>query len=96
MSGRLLGAPLESETEVIEFDSPKAFATRAIRGPRLTTRFELDEVEDGTQVTIDVTGDVPGGKFGERLAENFLRRELTVSLQRLQGLGEADAQEPIA
>jgi uncharacterized protein YndB with AHSA1/START domain len=96
MSGRILGQSLESETEVIEFESPTAFATRAIRGPRLTTHFALDPVEDGTQVTIDVTGEVPGGKLGERLAEGFLRRELTASLQRLQGLGEADAQQPIA
>jgi uncharacterized protein YndB with AHSA1/START domain len=96
MSGRILGQTLESETEVIEFDNPHGFATRATRGPRLTTRFALESVEDGTQVTIDVTGEVPGGKLGERLAEGFLRRELTASLQRLQGLTEADTQEPIA
>ncbi|MBV9325783.1 MAG: SRPBCC family protein [Chloroflexi bacterium] len=96
MSGRLLGQSLESETEVVEFDAPNVFVTRAIRGPRLTTRFSLDAVEDGTDVKVDVMGDVPGGAIGERLAEGFLRRELTTSLRRLQALLEADAQESIA
>jgi hypothetical protein len=90
-SGRLLGQPLESETEVIDFQPPCVFATRAIRGPQLTTRFELQSAGDTTRVLVDVSGDVPGGFVGERLAEGFLRRELTASLARLRALGEAAA-----
>jgi len=101
MSGRLLGQSLESETVVVEIDEPTVFVTRAIRGPRLTTRFSLEPqadegAADGTLVRVEVTGDVPGGVIGERLAEGFLRRELTSSLQRLQTLVEADGSEAIA
>jgi uncharacterized membrane protein len=88
-SGRLLGQPLESETEVVIFEPPRLFVTRAIRGPRLTTRFSLDIVGDGTRVDVDVSGDVPGGAIGARLAEGFLRKELTASLERLRALCES-------
>jgi hypothetical protein len=87
--GRLLGQELESETEVVGFEPPRLFATRAIRGPRLTTRFELATIGDGTRVDVDVSGDVPGGAIGARLAEGFLRKELSVSLKRLRALGES-------
>jgi uncharacterized protein YndB with AHSA1/START domain len=95
MSGRVLGQSLESETEVVEYEAPRVFVTRAVRGPRLTTRFALKAEDDATRVEVDVTGEVPGGAIGERLAEGFLRRELTASLQRLQTLCESDAQESI-
>jgi uncharacterized protein YndB with AHSA1/START domain len=88
LSGRLLGQTLESETEVVSFEPPRLFATRAIRGPRVHTRFELVALPDGTRVDIDVTGEVPGGAIGARLAEGFLRKELAASLQRLRLLGE--------
>jgi uncharacterized protein YndB with AHSA1/START domain len=87
-SGRLLGQVLESETEVITFEPPRLFATRAIRGPRLVTRFELEAVPDGTRVALNVSGEVPGGALGAMLAEGFLRRELTASLDRLRALAE--------
>jgi uncharacterized membrane protein len=87
-SGRLLGQVLESETEVVTFEPPRLFSTRAIRGPRLTTRFELDALPDGTRVGVHVSGDVPGGALGAMLAEGFLRRELAASLDRLRVLGE--------
>jgi uncharacterized protein YndB with AHSA1/START domain len=90
-SGRLLGQSLESETEVVEFQPPRVFCTRAIRGPQLTTRFELEPSGDSTRVLVDVTGVVPGGFVGERLAESFLKRELSASLERLRALGEATA-----
>ena len=95
MSGRLLGQSLESETEVVEFEDQRLFTTRAVRGPRLVTRFHLEPQGEATQVTVQVGGEVPGGAIGERLAEGFLRRELTTSLERLQALGEADGQDSI-
>ena len=92
MSGRLLSQVIESETEVTECVPPTRFATRAIRGPRLLTRFALEPLLGSTRVVIEVMGEVPGGAIGERLAEGFLRRELTASLQRLRALSEATAQ----
>jgi uncharacterized membrane protein len=89
MAGRLLGQVLESETEVVAFEPPKVFATRAIRGPKLHTRFDLDAQAESTRVRLDVSGDVPGGRLGGMLAEGFLRRELTASLERLRVLCEA-------
>jgi uncharacterized protein YndB with AHSA1/START domain len=91
MAGRMLGQVLESETEVVAFDPPRLFATRAIRGPRLNSRFDLDALPQGTRVRLDVTGEVPGGRLGGILAEGFLRRELVASLDRLRALCEAEA-----
>lgn len=88
MSGRLLGQVLESETEVVAFEPPRLFTTRAIRGPRLVTCFVLESLAFGTRVAVDVSGEVPGGALGARLAEGFLRKELAASLQRLRALGE--------
>jgi uncharacterized membrane protein len=88
MSGKLLGQTLESETEVVTFEPARAFATRAIRGPRLTTHIQLEPVPEGTRVEVSVSGDVPGGRLGEMLADGFLRRELTASLERLRQLAE--------
>jgi uncharacterized membrane protein len=87
--GKLLGQTLESETEVVTFEPPRAFATRAIRGPRLTTRIQLDPLPEGTRVEVAVSGDVPGGRLGEMLADGFLRRELVASLDRLRQMGES-------
>ena len=88
-SGRLLGQVLESETEVVTFERPRIFSTRAIRGPRLVTCFTLESLPFGrTHVEVDVNGDVPGGVLGAMLAEGFLRKELTTSLDRLRALGE--------
>jgi uncharacterized protein YndB with AHSA1/START domain len=89
-SGRLLGQALESETEVVEYLPPKLFATRAVRGPRLLTRFELEALGDGTRVYVDVSGEVPGGAIGNMIAEGFLRRELATSLERLRTISESD------
>jgi len=88
-TGRLLGQPLESETEVVQFEPPLRMVTQAIRGPRLRTTFDLQEGAQGTLVKVEVSGDVPGGALGARLAEGFLRRELAVSLERLRGACEA-------
>jgi uncharacterized protein YndB with AHSA1/START domain len=91
--GRLLGKALESETEVIDFEPPRLFMTRAIRGPRLTTRFELQAEPDATRVVVDVVGEVPGGALGSKLAEGFLRKELTASLIRLRAIGESQSRQ---
>lgn len=89
-SGKVLGQSLESETEVIHFEPPRAFATRAVRGPRLTTAFLVEPAPDGTHVEVAVSGEVPGGGLGSMLAEGFLRKELSASLARLRLVGEVD------
>jgi hypothetical protein len=89
-TGRLLGQSLQSETEVISFEQPRLFATRAIRGPRLITRFHLESLPHGSRVDVDVSGEVPGGGLGEMLAEGFLRKELTASLERLRSICERE------
>ena len=71
------------------FEPPRLFATRAIRGPRIETRFTLEPLETGTRVDVQVSGEVPGGALGARLAAGFLRKELTASLDRLRELGES-------
>jgi hypothetical protein len=88
ISGKLLGQTLESETEVVTFEPARAFATRAIRGPRLTTRIQLEPLAQGTRVEVSVSGDLPGGRLSEMLADGYLRRELATSLDRLRQLAE--------
>lgn len=88
-TGTLLGQSLEGETEVIAFEPPCVFVTRAVRGPRLTTRFLLEDCGGRTRVHVDVSGDVPGGFIAERLAEGFLRNQLAASLERLRVIGES-------
>jgi hypothetical protein len=87
-TGHLLGQQIESETQVIQFEPPGVFVTRAVRGPRLTTRFSLQAEGEVTRLEVDISGEVPGGFIGERLAEGLLRKELTASLERLRALGE--------
>jgi uncharacterized membrane protein len=99
--GRLMGQLLESETQVVEFESPSRFATQAIRGPRLYSRFTLGSQPFGTHLALVVTGEVPGGRLGAIVAEGFLRSELTRSLERLRALCEretavAAASEPVS
>jgi uncharacterized membrane protein len=89
VSGRLMGQTLESETEVVGFEPPRVFATHAFRGPRVDTRFVLEPLPHGTRVEVIVSGEVPGGALGARLAEGFLRKELAASLERLRAIGEA-------
>ena len=96
VQGRLLGQSIESETEVVICCPPTEFATRAIRGPRLVTRFKLASQVDGTHVDVDVVGEVPGGTLGARLAEGFLRTEFASSLQRLKQMVEREARQRAA
>jgi uncharacterized membrane protein len=84
---------VESETEVVTFEPPRLFATRAIRGPRLTTRFSLESQPTCTRVEINVSGEVPGGALGAMVAEGFLRKELIASLERLKSICEAESRE---
>jgi hypothetical protein len=91
-SGRLLGQTVESETEVIGFEPPRFFATRALRGPRVLTRFLVDPQPYGSHLEIELSGEVPGGAVGARLAESFLKKELAVSLERLRRLAEHSAE----
>jgi uncharacterized membrane protein len=94
--GRLLGQTLESETEVVAYDPPRVFATRGIRGPRLETTFRLSPFAFGTSLVVEVSGEVPGGAIGGKLAERFLRTELTASLQRLRTVCEQEARTAAA
>ena len=96
MSGKLLGQTLESETEVVVFDPPRAFATQARRGPHLLTQFRVETQPFGSRVDAAVSGEVPGGRLGSMLAEGFLRRELGVSLQQLKAICERAAREQAA
>jgi uncharacterized membrane protein len=95
-SGRLLGQPLESETAVVRFEPPRAFATRAHRGPPLLTEFVLESAPYGCRVHVQVSGEVPGGRLGAKLAEGFLRQQLGASLERLRGLCEREARAAAA
>jgi uncharacterized protein YndB with AHSA1/START domain len=96
MTGRLLGQPLESETEVVRFEPPHAFATRALRGPMLLTQFTLSSQPYGCRVEVDVSGEVPGGRLGSMLAEGFLRTQLAASLERLRSLCERESSQAAA
>ncbi len=89
--GRLFGQEMESETQVVAFDRPRLFATRAIRGPSMHTRFALEPFAYGTRLSIQVEGEPPGGALGGMVARGVLRRELGRSMERLRALCEERA-----
>lgn len=89
--GKVLGQTLESETEVVGFEPPHWFATRAVRGPRIHTSFRLDSAADGTRIQATIEGDPPGGKLGALVAEPILRADLGRSLEQLKRLCESEA-----
>ena len=81
---------------IIRFEPPHAFATRAHRGPPLLTEFVLESAAYGCRVHVQVSGEVPGGRLGAKLAEGFLRQQLAASLERLRGLCEREARAAAA
>jgi len=91
MVGLVLGRPLASETEVVGFDPPRWFETRALSGPPLLTTFRLEVVPYGTRLRVAVSGEVPGGKVGGFVAERILRTQLGESLRQLAALCEHEA-----
>lgn len=91
MVGLVLGQEIQSETEVVRFEPPRAFVTRAVRGPRIQTTFTLEPTAMGCRVVSDVEGDMPGGRLGAFLAEGALRTDFDRSLHRLKALCEAEA-----
>lgn len=96
MVGQLLGRPMTSETEVVGFEPPRWFETRAVRGPRLLTTFRLEPVPFGTRLSITVSGDVPGGRVGGFVAERLLRAQLADSLRQLAAVCEGEARQAAA
>ena len=94
--GTLFGQRLESETEVVVFEPPRRFATRAIRGPRLQTAFHLEVQPYGTRLRVEAEGEVPGGALGAMVGERVLVGELRKSLERLRVLCEEEARRQAA
>jgi uncharacterized protein YndB with AHSA1/START domain len=91
MRGRVLGQAIASETEVVAFEPPLLFATKAVRGPRLHTTFRLARQASGTRLDVELRGEPPGGALGGLVAERILRTQLTRSLQQLRTLCEREA-----
>lgn len=96
MMGKVLGRPMRSETEVVGFEPPRSFETRAIQGPPLRTAFRLEAVPFGTRLAITVSGDLPGGRAGAFVAERILRSQLTDALRQLAAVCEAEARHAAA
>lgn len=94
--GRLFGASLESITEVVAFQPSREFATRAIVGPPIETRFSLEPRPDGCRVAVDVSGTLPGGALAETVARAKLKGDLQRSLARLRELCETEARRRAA
>lgn len=91
MQARLLGQPIESETEVVSFEPGQRFATVGVRGPKLRTTFVLSPTPRGTRVDGSIEGELPGGRLAELVAEPLLRSDFQQSLERLRALCEAEA-----
>ncbi len=94
--GRLFGHELESETEVVEYEPPRVFASRSVRGQSLDTRFTLEPFTHGTRLSVEIEGDPPGGALGGLVARGVLRAELARSLERLRALCEERARNAAA
>ncbi len=94
---RILGKNLESSWRVTELDRPRrlAYSADAPGGGTLRMVQVLEDIPDGTRVSVDLDYQLPGGFLGKLLdtvyAERRNERELEHSLSNLKELIEARA-----
>lgn len=84
---------LDGRLQVTEHDRPRTIAFRSLDGPRVEGRWTLTSDDDGTNVLLFASYDLPGGIIG-RVVGSFVSRnaevDLKASLRELKRLVEAE------
>jgi uncharacterized protein YndB with AHSA1/START domain len=92
---RFLGRRMESEVEVTEYDPPRRFALKTIKGPfPFLADHVLEPRDDGTRLTFHGEAE-PGGffRFAESVVLRTAERQLKSDFQRMKKILEGDAPE---
>ena len=93
---RFLGRRIHSTWEVTDLEPPLYLKARTIAGPfQMEYRWDLDESDSGTEVTLTVHGE-PGlggvfGRLADAIATQMARRQIQADLTNLKELCEAGA-----
>lgn len=91
--GDLIGQRVESETEIVEYEPNRSYATKSKSGPfPVENRVTFERVEGGTRVSAILKGE-PGGffKMAEPLVVRLAKRQFEAALANLKDLMEAHA-----
>jgi len=87
-SRSLLGKELNTTLEVVEQEEPHLFTLRALDGPvSFTVRHELEQVDDGTRLTVTADGEVSG--FAAGLLAKGAERQFRKDFERLKQILES-------
>jgi carbon monoxide dehydrogenase subunit G len=87
-SRSLLGKELNTTLEIVEQEEPYLFTLRALDGPvSFTVRHELEQVEDGTRLTVTADGEISG--FAAGLLARGAERQFRKDFERLRQILES-------
>ena len=87
-SRSLFGREVHTTLEIVEQDEPRLFTLRALDGPvAFTVRHELEQVEDGTRLTVTADGEVSG--FAAGLLARGAERQFRKDFERLRQILES-------
>ncbi len=97
--GRIAGRRLEGSFEVTKVDKPKMIELKgSTAGGQGSATIHLDRTSTGTEYTMELDYQLPGGILGgvvdRAFAERTIERDLQHSLQNLKALCEAEAKVP--
>ncbi len=98
--GRLLGRQLEGTFEVTRVEKPRFIELKGTipGGGQATSTIRLDPTSTGTEYTLELNYELPGGILGgvvDRVfAERTLERDLRHGLETFKALCEAEAKVP--
>jgi uncharacterized membrane protein len=97
---KLGGRPLESRWEVSRVESPGAleFTGTAPGGGRATAKNRFESAGGGTDLTIEVDYELPGGFVGgladKLFVERSIERDVKHSVENFKAICEAEVQVP--
>jgi carbon monoxide dehydrogenase subunit G len=93
-TGLVMGSPITTTLEIVEFDPPRRLASRTTGRLKSYSIWEFAPAEGGTRVTFSGEYDVPGGLLrviGGPLVQRELETNAEISLRNLKAVLEATA-----
>ena len=97
---KLAGRPLESRWEVSRVESPRLleFTGTAPGGGKATAKNRFEPAGGGTDITIEVDYELPGGFFGgvadKLFVERAIERDVKHGIENFKAICESEVQVP--